>query len=70
MVKFERADREDWRKFRLGTKSYINEQEYELVCKLHAKYHKHQYYKPCTCNPKTIKNWIKQLNVIWDNESD
>ena len=41
--------------------------EFTLVCKLHAKYYKHSYYKPCTCNPKTVNRWIKDLNLIWDN---
>jgi len=67
MVKFEKADRTDWRKFRMGKKSHLSAIEFELVCQLHSKYYKHQYYKPCTCNPKTIVKWIKDLNIIWDN---
>lgn len=51
----------------MGTKQHITNKEFELVCQLHAEYYKHSYYKPCTCNPKTIKNWIKDLNVIWNN---
>ena len=51
----------------MGTKQHITNKEFELVCQLHAEYHKHNYYKPCTCNPKTIKQWIKDLNVIWNN---
>ena len=67
MVKFEKIDYAEWENFRLGTKSYLDPAEFELVCKLHAEYYKHNYYKPCTCNPRTIKQWIKDLNVIWDN---
>ena len=53
----------------MGTKQHITNKEFELVCKLHAEYHNggHNYYKPCTCNPKTIKQWIKDLNAIWNN---
>jgi hypothetical protein len=34
---------------------------------LHSEYYKHKFYEPCTCSPKTINKWIKELNVIWDN---
>jgi hypothetical protein len=67
MVKFEKHDKKDWEQFRMGTKSHLSAEEFELVCQLHAKYHKHNFYKPCTCNPKIIKLWIKHLNVIWNN---
>ena len=67
MVKFETYDRKDWEKFRLGTKSHLSPTEFELVCQLHSKYYNHTYYKPCTCSPKTIVKWIKELNVLWNN---
>ena len=67
MVKFEKEDRNDWKKFRMGKKQHLSPIEFELVCQLHAKYYKHKYHKPCTCNPKKIKLWIKQLNEIWNN---
>ena len=67
MVKFKNKDYAEWENFRLGTKSHLSPQEFELVCKLHSTYYKHKFYKPCTCNPKTIKQWIKDLNVIWNN---
>ena len=67
MVKFKKLDYAKWETFRLGTKSHLDAAEFELVCKLHAEYYKHNYFKPCTCSPRTIKQWIKDLNVIWDN---
>jgi len=67
MVEFEKEDRIDWAEFRLGNKQHISAIEFELVCKLHSKYYKHSFYKPCTCSPKTINRWIKDLNIIWDN---
>jgi hypothetical protein len=67
MVNFEKLDYKDWEQFRMGSKQHISNKEFELVCQLHAKYHKHKYYKPCTCNPKVINKWIKDLNVIWNN---
>ena len=69
MVKFNKQDYAKWENFRMGTKSHLEPREFELVCKLHAEYHNggHNYYKPCTCNPRTIKQWIKDLNAIWNN---
>ena len=67
MVRFEKEDRTDWRKFRMDKKQHLSAIEFELVCQLHAKYYKHKYHKPCTCNQKRIVQWIKDLNKIWDN---
>ena len=68
MVKFKKADHEKWTVFRQGTKDVISAAEFDLVCKLHAEYQKHSFYKPCTCNPKLINRWIADLNVIWNNK--
>ena len=67
MVNFEKNDKRDWDKFRMGTNDVISAAEFDLVCNLHSKYYSHTYYKPCTCSPKTINKWIKDLNIIWDN---
>ena len=67
MVKFNKYDFKDWEKFRLSKKSTISRAEYKMVCDLHSEYYKHKFYEPCTCSPKTINKWIKELNVIWDN---
>jgi len=67
MVKFNKLDYAKWENFRMGTKQHLSAQEFELVCQLHSIYYKHKFYRPCTCSPKTIKQWIKDLNVIWDN---
>jgi hypothetical protein len=62
----EEMDKIDWYKFVNNLSNKINRQQYELICILHAKYYNHSYYKPCTCNPKTIKTWIAQLNDIYE----
>ena len=64
----EELDRLDWYNFRNNLSSTISRQQFELICQLHAKYYKHRYYKPCTCNPKTIKLWIAQLNDVYDKD--
>ena len=67
MVIFEKQDYEKWTKFRMGKKSYLSQKEFEMVSYFHSKYKKHSYYLPCTCSPKTIKQWIVDLNKIWEN---
>lgn len=67
MVTFEEQDYEKWKAFRMVKKSVITHEELKLVSDLHSRYYKHKYYVPCTCSPKEIKRWIKDLNKIWDN---
>ena len=64
----EKLDRLDWERFRADVRNKLNEDQYNLVCTLHAKYYKHSFYKPCTCSPKTIKTWIAQLNDVYDQD--
>ena len=67
LEKFEELDRKDWEIFRMGNKHELSPFEFTLLCELHAKYYGHKFYKPCTCNPKVVNRWIKDLNIIWDN---
>ena len=67
MVKFNKQDFDSWSNFRSEPKSTLQPNEFDLICELHSVYYKHKYQKPCTCNPKKIKLWIKQLNIIWNN---
>lgn len=63
------VDKLDWYKFRSEVKHSLNREQFELVCQLHSKYFKHKFYKPCTCNPKVIKEWIQELNKIYESNS-
>lgn len=67
-MEYTEMSREDylmWEKFREDPKNTLQPQEFELICRLHAEYFNHRYYKPCTCRPKEIKNWISQLNELF-----
>ena len=66
----EKVDRLDWYQFTNTLSNKITQKQFELICKLHAKYFNHRYYKPCTCNPKTIKTWIAQLNDIYEQNTE
>lgn len=68
MVKLNKSDKKLWTEFRNNKRSKITRAEFQLLCTLHSKYLNHKYYEPCTCNPKTINKWIKELNEVY-NES-
>jgi len=67
MVKFNKEHFKNWEHFRNVKKDTLSDAEYKMICQLHSEYYNHKYYRPCTCSPKTIKSWIKDLNIIWDN---
>lgn len=64
--KLSKEDYDKWTVFLSSTKDRINSKEFEMICQLHANYFNHKYYKPCTCNPKTILKWIKQITDLYD----
>tara|TARA_R110000744_G_scaffold276282_1_gene389001 strand:- start:482 stop:688 length:207 start_codon:yes stop_codon:yes gene_type:complete len=66
----DKIDSIDWLKFRESIKTTLSKEEFTMVCELHAKYFKHSFYKPCTCSPRKIKNWIAQLNDIYEQNKD
>jgi len=68
LVKMSELDRLDWEKFKASSNNTLSIEEVKIVSELHAKYYKHPYHIPCSCNPKTMVKWIKELNTIYDNE--
>jgi len=51
-----------WTEFREKVSNSISHEEFEFLCRLHADLFNHKYYKPCTCRPKEINKWIKDIN--------
>ena len=62
----EELDRKDWDNFLASSSNTLSVEEVKLVSQLHAKYFKHKYNVPCSCNPKTIIRWIDDLNNIYE----
>lgn len=58
-----RQDYFKWKDFRESDKQNLNNDEFHLICELHSKLFLHTFFKPCTCSPKTIVQWIKDLNI-------
>ena len=56
----------DWTLFRARKSNMITQEEFEMLCHLHADLFNHQFYKPCTCRPKEINQWISQINKVYE----
>lgn len=67
-IKMEKLDRVDWEHFRSDVSTKLTQDQFQLVCELHAKYFKHRFYKPCTCSPRVINTWIAQLNDLYESD--
>jgi len=64
----EELDKKDWEIFQANPSNTLSVEEVKLVSELHAKYYKHNYHVPCSCNPKTIIKWIDDLNKIYGSD--
>lgn len=60
----EKLDKKDWQTFRSRVSDRVTREEVELIAKLHAKYFNHKYKVPCSCSPKTLQQWINDLNTL------
>ena len=58
-------DLERWLEFTNRKRQHeLNKEQIDLVCNLHAKYYKHAYKKPCSCNGSIYRRWIADLNKL------
>jgi hypothetical protein len=55
-----------WQDFKENVRNKLTPEYRKILCELHAKYFNHRYYEPCTCNGKIYKQWINQLNKLYD----
>jgi len=62
----EKIDRDNWKQFKVEVKDKLSQDQYKLLCELHAKYYKHKYSEPCSCNPKRLIQWIADIDKIYD----
>ena len=67
VTKFNNNDKKLWSEFRLQKSNTISRVEFRTICLLHSQYYQHKYAEPCVCNPHKINQWIKDLNIIWEN---
>lgn len=56
-----------WETFRANKSDKISKKEYQKICEMHARLKNHNYFEPCTCNPKGVQRFIDDINKIYDN---
>ena len=57
---------QEWAAYLRIATDRLNQEQYKMVCRLHADLYAHPYHEPCTCSPKRIKEWIAQINKIYN----
>ena len=61
-----KEDRNEWETFKAEVTTKLTKPQYKLLCRLHAKYYNHSYYEPCSCRPKELLRWIKDIDRIYN----
>lgn len=59
-----------WQTFLSIKSNTLKQDEFKMICKIHADVFAHPYHEPCTCSPKRIKNWIAQINKVYEARDD
>ena len=59
-------EKKQWKEFKANVKSRLTQDQYKLLCRLHAKYYKHNYHEPCSCNPKRLLQWISDIDKVYE----
>jgi|TARA_R110000803_G_scaffold129770_1_gene196991 hypothetical protein len=59
-------DRDAWVGFKAVVTTKVPQEQYKLLCTLHARYYNHRYHEPCSCRPKEIIMWIKDIDRIYN----
>ena len=63
---FLKEDYAKWKVFRNSASNTITNDEYNLLCDLHAYYFQHKSYHPSKCcGQKTLNKWIADLNLLY-----
>ena len=61
-----KEDRDAWVSFKAVVTTKVPQEQYKLLCTLHARYYNHKYHEPCSCRPKEIVMWIKDIDRIYE----
>jgi hypothetical protein len=59
----------EWTAWNAIKSDTLKQEEFKMICRLHADVFAHPYHEPCTCSPKRIKEWITQINKIYENRN-
>lgn len=55
-----------WSSFRDVNRQYLENDEYKMICEIHARVNNVEVDYPCKCSPKKIQRMIDELNLIYE----
>jgi hypothetical protein len=55
-----------WQSFREVKRQYRENDEYRMVCEIHAQEFNHKIDYVCKCNPSRIQKFIDDINLVYD----
>lgn len=58
-----------WKPFHKVLSGRLTKEHYKTICELHADLYAHPYHEPCTCSSKRIKNWIAQIDKVYEDRN-
>ena len=58
-------DKDIWVDFKANVSQTLPYEYKKILCNLHANYYEHPYTEPCSCNGKTYKLWIADIDRIY-----
>ena len=64
----EQVDKLLWKQYKAEATNKVTQQQFKLICRLHAKYMEHKYIEPCSCNQKQIKRWIADIDLKYEKD--
>jgi len=60
-------DNEAWEGFKANVIKELTDEQYKLLCTLHARYYNHRYHEPCSCKPSELKMWIADIDRLYNS---
>ena len=61
-----RNDIDWWAVFREKNRPYLENDEYRMICEIHAREFNHKVDYVCKCNPTRIQQFINEINAKFD----
>mgnify|MGYP003131758800 CR=1 FL=1 len=59
----------EWTAWKAIKTDKLTKEEFKMICSVHADVFAHPYHEPCTCSPKRIKNWIAQIDKVYEDRN-
>ena len=63
----DKQQRKEWTAWKVVKTDKLTKEEFKMICRIHADVFAHPYHEPCTCSPKRIKNYIAQIDKVYED---